>query len=129
MFLPLKIHRGHPRSYYNARRGALLHAQLIGTRNVNRGGKLVTLPADIEELAPAFAFPGPVFFCFFILVFSKLIKLGRYFRHTHFHRGKGMPTATTKDGTEIFYKDWATGEPLFFHQTGGRSWRTTGTPR
>jgi non-heme chloroperoxidase len=30
-------------------------------------------------------------------------------------RNKDVPTVTTKDGTEIFYKDWGTGEPLFFH--------------
>lgn len=26
-----------------------------------------------------------------------------------------MPMVTTEDGTEIFYKDWGSGQPLFFH--------------
>ena len=26
-----------------------------------------------------------------------------------------MATVITNDGTEIFYKDWGTGEPIFFH--------------
>ena len=39
-----------------------------------------------------------------------------------------MPFVTTQDGTEVFYKDWGSGQPIMFHH-GWPPVPTTGTPR
>ena len=39
-----------------------------------------------------------------------------------------MPTITTKDGTEIFYKDWGSGQPIVFSHGWPLSRRRLGRP-
>jgi non-heme chloroperoxidase len=46
-----------------------------------------------------------------------------YYKHfINNNKNKNMSKITVKDGTEIYYKDWGTGQPVFFHH----GWPLTG---